>query len=78
MPCSSGSRAEALWGSFSRLRESDRALLRVLMADPRPPYEEIAVALDMPIGSIGPTRQRALERWRQEFDSQGTLSPMTA
>jgi DNA-directed RNA polymerase specialized sigma24 family protein len=43
------------------------------MADPRPPYEEISAALDIPIGSIGPTRQRALERLRQELDKQRTL-----
>jgi RNA polymerase sigma factor (sigma-70 family) len=68
-----GERDDALWRSFSRLRASDQALLRLLMADPRPPYEEIAAALDMPIGSIGPTRQRALERLRNELRDQGTL-----
>jgi RNA polymerase sigma factor (sigma-70 family) len=71
-------RDEALWRSFLRLRASDQALLRLLMADPRPPYEEIAAALNVPIGSIGPTRQRAFERLRQELDGQGTLSLMTA
>jgi RNA polymerase sigma factor (sigma-70 family) len=69
-------RDEALRQSFDRLRASDRALLRLLMAEPRPPYEEIAAALDMPIGSIGPTRQRALERLRRELDGQGTLNLM--
>ena len=48
------------------------------MADPRPTYEEIAAALDMPIGSIGPTRQRALERLRQELETSGELALMTA
>lgn len=71
-----GERDEALWRSFSGLRASDQALLRLLMADPRPRYEEIAAALDMPIGSIGPTRQRALERLRRELDGQGTLDLM--
>lgn len=71
-----GERDDALRRSFSHLRASDQALLRVLMAEPRPPYEEIAAALDMPIGSIGPTRQRALERLRRELDAQGTLSLM--
>ena len=45
-------RDEALWRSFRRLHESDQALLRLLMTDPRPAYEEIAAALDMPIGSM--------------------------
>jgi RNA polymerase sigma factor (sigma-70 family) len=71
-------RDDALWRGFGRLRLSDQALLRMLLADPRPPYEEIAAALDMPIGSIGPTRQRALERLRQELDRQGSLDLMTA
>ncbi len=73
-----GERDAALWRSFSCLRPSDQALLRLLMADPRPPYEEIAAALDIPIGSIGPTRQRALARLRRELDDQGTLTLMTA
>jgi RNA polymerase sigma factor (sigma-70 family) len=70
-------RHDAVRRSFSRLPASDQALLRLLMADPRPAYEEIADALDMPIGSIGPTRQRALARLRRELDRQGTLTLMT-
>jgi RNA polymerase sigma factor (sigma-70 family) len=69
-------RDEALWRTFSRLRASDQALLRLVLADPRPPYEVIAAALDMPIGSIGPTRKRALERLRREFDRQENLNLM--
>jgi DNA-directed RNA polymerase specialized sigma24 family protein len=37
-------------------------------------YEEIAASLDMPIGSIGPTRARALERLRHELELGGELS----
>jgi RNA polymerase sigma factor (sigma-70 family) len=59
-------RDEALWRAFSRLRLSDQMLLRLALAEPRPSYEEISAALDMPIGSIGPTRARALERLRRE------------
>lgn len=69
-------RDEALRRGFSRIRASDQALLRLLMTDPRPPYKEIGAALDMPIGSIGPTRQRALERLRRELDGLGTLELM--
>jgi len=69
-------RDDALWRAFSRLRPADQALLRLLTADPRPPYEEIAAALDMPIGSIGPTRQRALARLREQLDGEQTLSLM--
>jgi RNA polymerase sigma factor (sigma-70 family) len=69
-------RDDALRRSFSNLRASDQALLRVLTADPQPHYAEIAAALDMPIGSIGPKRQRALERLRRELDADGTLTLM--
>lgn len=69
-------RDDALWDGFSRLRDGDQALLRLLMADPRPPYEEISAALDIPIGSIGPTRQRALGRLRDQLESRGTLALM--
>ena len=67
-------RDQALWRSFSRLRPSDQALLRLLTADPRPGYDEISAALDMPIGSIGPTRARALERLRREFNREGNVT----
>ena len=73
-----GERDRALWRSFSRLRASDQALLRLLVADPAPAYDEIASALNMPIGSIGPTRQRALRRLSEELEQQGALSLMTA
>jgi len=59
------------------LRPTDQALLRLLTADPQPAYEEISAALDMPIGSIGPTRQRALGRLREQLADQQTLSLMT-
>jgi RNA polymerase sigma factor (sigma-70 family) len=71
-------RNQALWRGFGRLRTSDQLLLRLLVADPRPGYDEISAALDMPIGSIGPTRARALERLRNELDNEGTLALMSA
>lgn len=71
-----GERDRALWRTFNRLRANDQALLRLLIADPRPAYEEISAALDMPVGSIGPTRARALERLRQQLDSEQTLALM--
>ena len=73
-----GERDRALWRSFSGLRASDQALLRLLVADPAPAYDEIASALNMPIGSIGPTRQRALRRLSEELEQRGALSLMTA
>lgn len=60
-------RDATLWDAFGRLPSRDQALLRMLVVDPQPSYEEISAALDMPIGSIGPTRGRALERLRREL-----------
>jgi RNA polymerase sigma factor (sigma-70 family) len=71
-------RDRALWHGFAQLRPSDQELLKLTMTDPRPAYEDISVALEMPVGSIGPTRQRALERLRRELDRQGSLSLLAA
>jgi RNA polymerase sigma factor (sigma-70 family) len=71
-------RDEALWRAFSKLPKSDQALLRMLMTDPRPAYEEVSAALQMPVGSIGPTRARALERLRHEIEREGMLSLLAA
>jgi RNA polymerase sigma factor (sigma-70 family) len=58
-------RREALLAAFAELSERQRALLLLLVRDPPPSYEEISVRLDMPLGSIGPTRARALQRLRR-------------
>jgi DNA-directed RNA polymerase specialized sigma24 family protein len=72
-------RDRGLWHAFNRLRPRDQVLLDMLLvADPRPSYEEVSAALDLPIGSIGPTRARALERLRQQLEHDGTLTLMTA
>jgi len=57
----------ALVAALDRLSEKCRRLLRVLMADPEPSYAEVGAALDMPIGSIGPTRGRCLQHLRREL-----------
>jgi DNA-directed RNA polymerase specialized sigma24 family protein len=66
-----GERDRALWDAFAALPASDRRLLRMLMADPAPSYKEVSAALGMPIGSIGPTRARALQRLRCEAQRHG-------
>jgi RNA polymerase sigma factor (sigma-70 family) len=68
----------ALWEGVRCLRPRDQALLSLLMAEPSLPYQEISAVLRIRIGSIGPTRQRALERLRRELDGQGTLTLLTA
>ncbi len=64
-------RDRALWTAFAGLSERCQALLRLLVADPPPSYEDVGAALDMPIGSIGPTRQRCLERLRGLAETAG-------
>lgn len=64
-------RDRELWDAFGRLAPRDQALLRMLSADPAPSYREIAAALAMPVGSIGPTRARCLERLRREWAGVG-------
>jgi len=49
----------ALWAAYRRLSEKCRALLRIAVYEPRA-YDEISELLDMPVGSIGPTRRRCL------------------
>jgi RNA polymerase sigma factor (sigma-70 family) len=71
-------RDAALWRSFGRLRDSDQALLRLLITDPAASYDEISAALDIPVGSIGPTRARALERLQRELRRDGALALMRA
>jgi RNA polymerase sigma factor (sigma-70 family) len=66
-----GERAAVLARAFARLGASDQSLLRLLTAEPALSYKEIANVLDMPIGSIGPTRMRAIARLRREIDRLG-------
>ena len=54
----------ALWQAFATLSMACQRLLRVAFADPPPTYEEIGAALEMPIGSIGPSRARCLTQLR--------------
>jgi DNA-directed RNA polymerase specialized sigma24 family protein len=68
----------ALWSAFVRLPARDQRLLRMLVADPQPSYEEIGTALAMPIGSIGPTRGRALRRLRRELELNEGLEDLAA
>lgn len=67
-------RDRALWQAFGGLSERCQALLRILVADPPPSYEEVGAALEMPIGSIGPTRARCLERLRGLAEGEGVTA----
>jgi RNA polymerase sigma factor (sigma-70 family) len=60
-------RRAAVRSALSVLPARQRTLLRLLHSEQAPSYEAIGSALGMPVGSIGPTRGRALERVRQEL-----------
>jgi RNA polymerase sigma factor (sigma-70 family) len=60
-------RRRVLWGHVQSLPERCRQLLRVVAFADRPDYAQIADALGMPVGSIGPTRGRCLAKLRQEL-----------
>jgi RNA polymerase sigma factor (sigma-70 family) len=67
-------RDAALWRALGELSPRCRLLIRVLLAEPRPSYEAVAEALDMPVGSIGPTRARCLDRLRQNAELAGVAT----
>lgn len=58
-------RRDAVRRAFARLSERCQELLRVLSTPQPPSYEEVGAALGMPIGAIGPTRARCLEKLRR-------------
>lgn len=53
--------------AFRSLDARCRQLLGLLVEVPVRPYAEIAEALGMPIGSLGPTRARCLEKLRRQL-----------
>jgi RNA polymerase sigma factor (sigma-70 family) len=62
---------ERLWGAVERLSERCQALLRIVAFEHRPDYTTIAANLGMPVGSIGPTRGRCLQKLRTMIEKNG-------
>ena len=58
-------RNAALRAAFADLPVDCQRLLALLVADPPVPYAEISARLGIPVGSIGPTRRRCLEKLRR-------------
>jgi RNA polymerase sigma factor (sigma-70 family) len=75
MPLQASPEAEAvtndenslLWQALGRLPERCQKLLRIVAWEPRPDYSSVAAGLQMPVGSIGPTRRRCLDKLRVEL-----------
>ncbi len=60
----SAERAQVVREALSNLPRRWQRLLEMLMADPPASYADISDELELPIGSIGPTRGRCLDRLR--------------
>jgi RNA polymerase sigma factor (sigma-70 family) len=63
----------ALRAAFAELPPRCYRLLSMLVSDPPPPYADISAMLGIPVGSIGPTRARCLERLRRSPHLAGIL-----
>jgi RNA polymerase sigma factor (sigma-70 family) len=55
-------RRALLFGALAGLPDRQRRLMRMLVLRPELSYEEVGRRLAMPVGSIGPTRARCLDR----------------
>ena len=60
--------------AFAKLRPSDRRLLDLLFGGDDRSYVEIAALAGCPVGSIGPTRARALQRLSRVLGGRGMSS----
>jgi RNA polymerase sigma factor (sigma-70 family) len=67
-------RRAAVRAALLHLPERQRRILELLSLDPAPSYEEVAAVLGVPVGSIGPTRARALRRLRQLLEEAEILA----
>lgn len=76
-PLLASERDAELWRAFRQLTPACQRLLRTLMADPAPSYAEVSVSMEMPIGSIGPTRARCLDRLRANLLAVGPGGPLS-
>jgi RNA polymerase sigma factor (sigma-70 family) len=58
-------RKKALRAAVELLPDRQRSLVSALTSQPGSTYDELSQRLGMPVGAIGPTRQRALARLRR-------------
>ncbi len=66
-------RNHRLWSVVDSLPERCRRLLRIVAFENRPDYTQLASDLEMPVGSIGPTRGRCLAKLRVALIAQGEV-----
>ena len=68
-------RSAALLEGLAYLTPRQRELLMLLAQDPPLSYAEISARTGVPVGAIGPTRARALERLRRTPSVQSLATP---
>ena len=69
-------REHAVAVALERMGSPCRELLTALyVEDPTPPYDEISSRLGRPIGSLGPTRSRCLEKLKALYLESGINDP---
>jgi RNA polymerase sigma factor (sigma-70 family) len=66
---------QALRDGLSELPARDQMLLRLRAADPPASYHEISQLLGIPIGGIGPTLRRSLDRLRESSAMRAYMRP---
>ncbi len=60
---------DRLWLAVRTLSERCQRLLRIVAFEHRPDYSQVAATMDMPVGSIGPTRSRCLGKLRVALEA---------
>jgi len=55
-------------GDSAALPPSGQQLIALLLEDPPAPYAQISARLGIPVGCIGPTRRRCLDKLRRHPD----------
>ena len=68
-------RHAALREAFLDLPPSDQRLIALLIEDPPVPYAQISARLGIPVGSIGPTRSRCLDKLRRHPAIAALINP---
>jgi len=69
---------QVLRDGLAELSARDQRLLRLRAADPPKSYQEISELTGMPVGSIGPSLRRSLDRLRQAKAVQAYLASSPA
>lgn len=65
--------AVAVRAAWGRLKPRCQELLSLLITDEAKAYRELSALLNMPVGSIGPTRARCLEHLRRLVAEEGVF-----